>query len=50
MQALFLFFLRKIEKLRKKPGNKRVCGVKKILNKIENPNFTCKNTINWGMI
>lgn len=42
MQALFLFFLRKIEKLRKKPGNKRVRGVKKILNKIEKPNFTCK--------
>jgi hypothetical protein len=50
MQALFLFFLRKIEKLRKKPGNKRVRGVKKFLNKIEKPNFTCKNTINWGMI
>ena len=28
----------------------RVCENEKIFNKIEMANFTCKNTINWGMI
>ena len=39
MQALFLFFLRKIEKLRKKPGNKRVCGAKKKFEQNRKPKF-----------